>query len=107
MCGRRQVHAIRLTIPATPEYVVLARLALAGIAHLEPARLSTAALADLKLALTEVCGTVVEHAVAAGRDRVQIVYEVHDDRVVVEVRDEVSSCAARPGGRSQRVVKLL
>ena len=103
----RNVQAIRLTIPAKPDYVVLTRLALTGIAHLEPTRLSAEAIADLKLALTDACSTAVEHAASAGRDSVQIVYEVHEDRVVVEVSDELEPGALRRGGPSLRVVKLL
>jgi serine/threonine-protein kinase RsbW len=107
MRGTRHVQAIRLTIPAKPDYVVLARLALAGIARLEPTRLSAEAIADLKLALTDACATAVEHAAAAGRDSVQVVYEVHEDRVVIEVDDELEPGALRRGGTSLRVVKLL
>ena len=47
-------------MPAKAEYLILVRLALAGIAREVP--MSESALADLKLAVTEVCGNVVRHA---------------------------------------------
>jgi serine/threonine-protein kinase RsbW len=81
-------RAIRLTIPAKPEYITLGRLALTGIARLQPQPFSHEVLGDLKLALTEACTNSVRHAYADGRGSVHILYELHDDRLVVEVSDE-------------------
>jgi serine/threonine-protein kinase RsbW len=81
-------HAIRLTIPAKPEYITLGRLALTGLARLRPEPLSPEVLGDLKLALTEACTNSVRHAYANGEGLVEIVYELHPDRLVVEVADE-------------------
>ena len=50
---------ITLAIPARTEYLILARLALAGIGHEVP--IEQATLADLKLAVTEACGNAVRH----------------------------------------------
>jgi serine/threonine-protein kinase RsbW len=80
--------AIRLTIPAKPEYITLGRLALTGIARLRAEPLSQEVLGDLKLALTEACTNSVRHAYAGGEGLVEIVYELHHDRLVVEVVDE-------------------
>src|SRR3712207_8490949 len=44
-------------------------------------------LADLKLALTEACSNSVRHAYDGGEGIVEIVYELHFDRLVIEVRD--------------------
>src|SRR5262249_49329840 len=44
-------------------------------------------LADLKLALTEACTNSVRHAYDGGEGIVEILYELHDDRLVVEVSD--------------------
>ena len=44
-------HTVSLTIPAKPDYVVLARLALSAVTRLSP--LSPEEGADLKLAITE------------------------------------------------------
>lgn len=80
-------HAVRLTIPAKPEYITLGRLALTGLARLRP--LAPELLGDLKLALTEACTNSVRHAYDDGREGlVEILYELHPDRLVVEVADE-------------------
>jgi serine/threonine-protein kinase RsbW len=81
-------HAIRLTIPAKPEYITLGRLALTGISRLRAEPLPQEDLGDLKLALTEACTNSVRHAYAGGEGLVEIVYELHSDRLVVEVADE-------------------
>jgi serine/threonine-protein kinase RsbW len=80
-------QAIRLTIPAKPEYITLGRLALTGIARLRAEPLSQELLGDLKLALTEACTNSVRHAYTGGEGLVEIVYELHVDRLVVEVSD--------------------
>ena len=77
--------AVRLVIPAKPEYIGLSRLALAGLSRLRP--LSEETLGDLKLALTEACTNSVRHAYEDGEGVVEIVYELYADRLVVEVTD--------------------
>lgn len=86
--GNGYIHAIRLTIPAKPEYITLGRLALTGIARLRPEPLRQEVLGDLKLALTEACTNSVRHAYAGGEGTVEILYELHDDKLVIEVVDE-------------------
>jgi serine/threonine-protein kinase RsbW len=86
--GNGHIHAIRLTIPAKPEYITLGRLALMGIARLRPEPLRQEVLGDLKLALTEACTNSVRHAYASGEGIVEILYELHDDKLVIEVVDE-------------------
>ena len=81
-------HAIRLTIPAKPEYITLGRLALTGIARLRAEPMAQEVLGDLKLALTEACTNSVRHAYGNGEGTVEIVYELYEDRLVVEVVDE-------------------
>jgi serine/threonine-protein kinase RsbW len=81
-------QSIRLTIPAKAEYITLGRLALTGIARLRSEPLSQEVLGDLKLALTEACTNSVRHAYADGDGLVEIVYELHGDRLVVEVTDQ-------------------
>ena len=81
--GSREV---RLTIPAKPEYITLCRLALTGISRLRPLEEET--LADLKLALTEACSNSVRHAYEGGEGHVDIRYQLHADRLVIEVTDE-------------------
>jgi serine/threonine-protein kinase RsbW len=86
---RSNGHArtVRLTIPAKAEYITLVRLALSGLSQLRP--LSDETLGDLKLAVTEACSNSVRHAYRDGRaGAVEIIYELHPDRLVVEVCDE-------------------
>ena len=54
------MSCVTLDIPAKAEYVVLGRLALAGL--LRSRGFSDDAVADLKLALTEACSNSVRHA---------------------------------------------
>jgi serine/threonine-protein kinase RsbW len=79
-------RTVRLTIPAKAEYIALCRLALVGLARLRP--LSDELLADLKLALTEATSNSVRHAYPGADGSVEIAYELHGDRLVIEVTDE-------------------
>jgi serine/threonine-protein kinase RsbW len=79
------VREVRLTIPARAEYVLLGRLALSGMTRMRS--LEDETLNDLKLAVTEACTNSVRHAYAENGGTVDIVYQLHDDRLVVEVSD--------------------
>lgn len=80
-------RSVTLRIPAKPEYITLVRLALSGLARLRP--LDEETLGDLKLAVTEACSNSVRHGYGNGRDgTVQVSYELHSDRLVVEVADD-------------------
>ena len=85
MNGDGQTFAVRLCIPAKPEYISLGRLALTGLSRLRA--FPDDVLADLKLALTEACTNSVQHAYDGGEGTVEILYELHSDRLVVEVTD--------------------
>jgi len=85
MASKGDAVAVRLCIPAKPEYISLGRLALTGLSRLRT--LPDDVLADLKLALTEACTNSVRHAYDGGEGMVEILYELHDDRLVVEVTD--------------------
>ena len=89
-------RSVRLTIPARPEYITLGRLALTAIAGVRP--LSDETLHDLKLALTEACTNSVKHAYEDGSGSVDIVYELHPDRLAVEVGDAGPGFEPRPRG---------
>jgi len=92
--------SIRLTIPAKPEYITLGRLALTGIARVRPDDVTQEVLGDLKLALTEACTNSVRHAYGERGGMVEIGYELHADRLVVEVADEGNGfdhAGLRPG----------
>ena len=77
---------VALTIPARAEYIALCRLALTGIARTRA--LQEEIVADLKLALTEACSNSVRHAYPGGGGEVEIRYELHEDRLVIEVADD-------------------
>ena len=80
-------RSVKLRIPAKPEYITLVRLALSGLARLRP--LDEETLGDLKLAVTEACSNSVRHGYGNGQEgTVQISYELHSDRLVVEVVDD-------------------
>jgi hypothetical protein len=80
---------VSLTIPAKPDYVVLARLALSAVCRLAPLELEAAA--DLKLAITEAASFMM------GGDRratsresgeapsMTFMFHVLDDEIVIEV----------------------
>ena len=83
---------VRLTIPAKAEYIMLGRLALTSLSRVRD--LSDEELSDLKLALTEACTNAVQHAYGEGGGSVEITYELHPDRLAVEVSDAGSGFAA-------------
>jgi serine/threonine-protein kinase RsbW len=80
------MRTVRLRVPARPEYVALARLALTGLADI--VTLADEQLADLKLALTEAVSNSVRHAYADGAGFVAIAYELSGDALAVEVVDD-------------------
>ena len=90
--GVAATDVVRLTMPARAEYLILARLALAGIAR--EVAMSADTLADLKLAVTEACGNAVRHAYPAdgadGVGTVHVVYEVGPESIEITVEDEGS-----------------
>jgi serine/threonine-protein kinase RsbW len=93
-------HAVKLTIPARPEYITLGRLALTGISRLRDG-FSPELLGDLKLALTEACTNSVRHAYADGNGTVEIVYELYPDRLEVVVADHGEGFTPEADGGSQ------
>ena len=80
-----------LVMPAKSEYLILARLALAGIAREVP--MSDSVLADLKLAVTEACGNAVRHAYPSSGGVVHVRFEVESDEIEIEVVDSGSGGA--------------
>ena len=78
--------SVRLTFPARAEYLILARLALAGFARATP--IDDEVLADLKLAVTEACGNVVRHAYPDGEGPVSVTIRESAGIVEIQVEDE-------------------
>ncbi len=89
---------VRLSFPARPDYLLLARLALSGVAR--QLRLEDEEVADLKLAVTEACGNAVRHAYGGEPGPVGLAFVVGDDRLVMIVEDQGvgidANGAARP-----------
>ena len=77
---------VRLSFPAKPDYLLLARLALSGVGRTVP--VSEEALADLKLAITEACGNSVRHAYPDGSGDVSVAYSLRPDSLELVVEDQ-------------------
>lgn len=77
---------VRLSFPAKPDYLVLARLALSGVARSLP--LDDEQVADLKLAVTEACGNAVRHAYLDDEGPVGVAFVLRADRLVMIVEDQ-------------------
>jgi serine/threonine-protein kinase RsbW len=85
---------VRLRFPAKADYLLLARLALAGVARSLP--VDQEVLADLKLAVTEACGNAVRHAYDAGEGSVGVAFVVAGDRLEMIVEDQGSGIGLPP-----------
>ena len=77
---------VRLSFPAKPDYLLLARLALSGLAR--EVSMSDEVLADLKLAVTEACGNAVRHAYPGGAGDVTVSYVVSYSALEMIVEDQ-------------------
>jgi serine/threonine-protein kinase RsbW len=82
-------RTVSLTIPAKPDYVVLARLALSAVCRMAPLELEAAA--DLKLAITEAATFLMggdrRSAAREGdeAESMRFAFDLQDDEIVVEV----------------------
>ena len=75
-----------LVFPARPEYLLLARLALTGVARLGEA--DEEAIADARLAVTEAAANACRHAYADGVGDVTITLVLAGARLEVVVEDD-------------------
>ena len=75
---------VSLTIPARPDYLVLARLALSAVCRLTA--LSPEEVADLKLAITEAANDYVEDSRPDEEEaRLDFFFRLFEDRLVLEL----------------------
>jgi serine/threonine-protein kinase RsbW len=82
--GAADSRDVSLTIPARPDYLVLARLALSAVCRLTP--LSHEEVADLKLAITEAANDYVDDSGAVDDEaRVNFAFRLGDDRLSMEL----------------------
>jgi serine/threonine-protein kinase RsbW len=76
---------VALTIPARPDYLVLARLALSAVCRLTP--LSPEEVADLKLAITEAANDYVDDSRPdEDEGRLSFSFKLMDDRLLMELQ---------------------
>lgn len=97
-------RVVRLTFPAKAEYLLLARLALSGLAR--EFRLGDELVADLKLAVTEACGNAVRHAYSDVEGDVSVVFRIDDSRLLMTVEDHGDGIRA-PGSPDDEAVAEL
>jgi len=75
---------VALTIPARPDYLVLARLALSAVCRLTP--LSPEEVADLKLAITEAANDYVDDSRPDDDEgRLNFAFRLLEDRLLLEL----------------------
>ena len=80
---------VSLTIPARPDYLVLARLALSAVCRLTA--LSAEEVADLKLAVTEAANEFVDDSRPYEQEgEVHFEFRLGDDRLVLELEGPVA-----------------
>ena len=77
---------LELTLPARPENVAVARHAIGGFADV--LEMPDQTLADVKLAVTEACTNVVDHAYPDGEGPMEVAAAIRDGRLAIAVRDE-------------------
>jgi len=84
---------VSLTIPAKPDYLVLARLALAAVCRLTP--LSPEDVADLKLAVTEAAADFVDEKAADDEEaRVNFNFRLEGERLVLMLEGDQAEVPA-------------
>jgi serine/threonine-protein kinase RsbW len=105
---------VRISFPAKADYLLLARLALAGIAR--DVDVPDELLADLKLAVTEACGNSVRHAYPHGDGNVTVAYAldeetfemvVADEGIGVDPREETEGRAQLDGGMGMSIIRTI
>ena len=77
---------VELRIPAAPENLALARLALAGVGTVAGA--GEDVIFDLKVAVTEACTNAIQHAYPEGTGCVVVRFRVGSEALEVEVEDD-------------------
>jgi len=85
----RTAGTVELRIPCRAEWVAVARLAVAAVAH--RLNFSIEDIEDIKLAVAEACTNCILHA--TGSQQIEITCETHEDGLTVHVRDFGSGAA--------------
>ena len=95
---------VSLTIPARPDYLVLARLALSAVCRLTP--LSPEEVADLKLAITEAANDYVDESRPLDDEsRLSFSFKLGDDRLQMDLDGPVGLVAATEQELSRAIIE--
>jgi serine/threonine-protein kinase RsbW len=95
---------VSLTIPARPDYLVLARLALSAVCRLTP--LSPEEVADLKLAITEAANDFVDEARSIeDESRLSFSFHLGDDRLSLSLDGTAGPVAASEQELSRAIIE--
>jgi anti-sigma regulatory factor (Ser/Thr protein kinase) len=95
---------VSLTIPARPDYLVLARLALSAVCRLTP--LTPEEIADLKLAITEAANDYVDESRPLDDEsRVSFSFRLLDDRLAMELSGPGSAVSAVEQELSRAIIE--
>jgi len=95
---------VSLTIPARPDYLVLARLALSAVCRLTP--LSPEEIADLKLAITEAANDYVDDTRPLDDEtRLSFGFHLLDDRLSMELEGPGSDISAMEQELSRAIIE--
>jgi serine/threonine-protein kinase RsbW len=95
---------VSLTIPARPDYLVLARLALSAVCRLTS--LSPEEVADLKLAITEAANDYVDESRPLDDEsRVNFAFRLQDDRLAMQLDGPASPVSAVEQELSRAIIE--
>jgi serine/threonine-protein kinase RsbW len=95
---------VSLTIPARPDYLVLARLALSAVCRLTP--LSPEEVADLKLAITEAANDFVDETRGLeDESRLNFSFHLGDDRLLMDLDGTSGPVAATEQELSRAIIE--
>jgi hypothetical protein len=95
---------VSLTIPARPDYLVLARLALSAVCRLTP--LSPEEVADLKLAITEAANDFVdENRDIDDESRLNFSFHLGDDRLMMDLDGTAGPVATSEQELSRAIIE--
>jgi serine/threonine-protein kinase RsbW len=79
---------VGLILPAKPEYVVIARLVVAGVAR--QMRFDEEAVEDIRLAISEACTNIVKHAYDDNSKNGNVIHiecDMGDSQLAIQVSD--------------------
>ncbi len=94
---------VSLTIPARPDYLVLARLALSAVCRLTP--LSSEEVADLKLAITEAANDFVDETRPLDDEsRLSFSFRLTDERLLMDLEGPSGAVAASEQELSRAII---